>query len=85
MAEFSINSVGYIPGHESVRITVRAEDGPFAGRLHDIHTTQDALYARSPDKGTWGDAEVLAEATAALASSNATMRPISGGVLAVQP
>lgn len=85
MADFSLHSVGYLPGHASVRITVRAEDGPFAGRLHDIHTTQDALYQRSAVPGTWGDEEVLAEASAALASTNAAILPISGGVRLVQP
>ena len=59
---FALHAVYYLPGAESVTVVVRARDGPFAGALRDLYTTQTELGA------AWGDAEVRTEAATLLAA-----------------
>lgn len=60
--QFRVHMVHYSPKGEPVTIAVEAIGGPFAGRIHDLHTTQEELQALCIGKGVWGDPEIMAEA-----------------------
>lgn len=74
MSTFKIEKVYFTPGSDTVTIAVRAESGPFRGNILDLYTTQQVLSKRCPeDRSTWSDAECIAEATAQLEATGATL------------
>lgn len=75
MTAFKILNVYYTPGNPSVTIAVQALDGPFAGQVKDLFTTQEALKARS--QTNWDDAAVEAEADAQLGLMNSALEKIA--------
>lgn len=68
MARYAFHEVGFKPGTETVRLTVRAVEGIARGALHDLYSLQARLQARQPLPGVpWSDAEAIAETIALLA------------------
>lgn len=67
MSQFKVQKVYYTPGLEVVTIAVQATDGPFAGTIKDLYTTQAELGA------DWGDDAVYDEASALLGAMDAEL------------
>lgn len=79
MSQFAIHNVFYRPDAETVTIACEALDGPFKGRLYDLHTTQETLVARIGPTlkltlgDRWSDEEVRAEASEQLTAMGAEL------------